>query len=251
MTPLTDYEATVAQSIAAWKSEKLSLYNRAATTVTAPVASLFSHLLPKAATTQGITAAYSASDWLVGADVVLKHAGLKSLDELRQQPLEFCDKLAMQVDRKSQSLAAVDGAVTGAGGFLLAAADVFALMLIVLRAIRHTGHCYGYALDREEDRPYVLGVLMVACTKTPTERVEMLGKLSNIETWLMNETVEAVMIEGLSKQLIQIASLEAIPGIGAAFGSAANLLFSRHVTRSSRCIFQERWLRERDRDLNV
>jgi hypothetical protein len=63
----------------------------------------------------------------------------------------------------------------------------------------------------------------------------------------MNETVEAVLIEGLSKQLIQIASLEAIPGIGAAIGSTTNLLFSRQVTRSARCIFQERWLRAHDR----
>jgi hypothetical protein len=247
MPPLTDYEAAVVQAIATWKNEPLSLYTRMANRATRPLANLFSRFVPRAVGVQGVSAAYAASNWLVGPEEVLKRAGLPTLDELRAQPLEFCDKLAGQVDRNSQTFAAVDGAVTGAGGFLLAAADVAALTMIVLRAIRRTGQCYGYVLDQPQDRPYVLGILMVACTRSPTERLELLGKLSNIEKWLVNGTVEAVLIEGLSKQLLKLASVEAIPVIGALMGSTANLVFCRHVTRSARCVFQERWLIERGR----
>lgn len=247
MTSLTSYEAKALEHITSWKSEKLSVYNRVANRATNPLASLFRRLIPQAVGVNGIAAAYAASGWLVGPGEILKSSGMASLEDLRQQPLEFCDRLAGKIDRGSQAFAAVDGAVTGAGGFVLAAADVVALTMIVLRAIRHTGHCYGFALDRPQDRPYVLGILMIACTKSPTERVELLGKLSNIELWWMNEAVEAVLIEGLSKQLIQLASLEAIPGIGAVIGSAANLVFCKQVTRAARCIFQERWLKERNK----
>jgi hypothetical protein len=247
MVPSNDYEAKVVQGIIAWKREKTSIFGHVSNHVTTPVASVMSYFVPKGVVAKGIESAYALSGWRVGPEPVLKLAKVESLEELREKPLEFCDSLAGQYDLGSQAVAAMDGAVTGAGGFLLAGVDVVALTTIVLRAIRFTGYCYGYALDRPEDQPYVLGILMVACTRSPTERVELLGKLSNIEKYLMKGTVEAVLIEGLSKQFVKLVSLESIPGIGAVFGSAANLVFCRHVTRCASRIFQERWLGDRGR----
>lgn len=245
MIPLEDYEANAIKGISDWKGEKLSLYSRVTNSVAGPLASVMSRFVPKAVVVQGISTAYAASGWRVSPDPILKLGKVVSLEELRGRSLKFCDTLAGQFEVGSHAIAAVDGAVTGAGGFLLASADVVALTTIVLRAIRFTGYCYGFELERPEDRPYVLGVLMVACTRSPTERIELLGKLSNIEQWLMKGTVEAVMIEGLSRQLLKLVSLESIPGVGAVIGSTANLMFCRHVTRCARFIFQERWLIER------
>lgn len=245
MIPTDDYETKVLQEIAQWKLEKLSLYSRVTNSVASPLASMFSRFVPKAMVVQGITTAYTASGWRVGPEPILKLGKIASIEELRGKSLEFCDKLAGQLEFGSHAMAAVDGAVTGAGGFLMASADVMALTTIVLRAIRFTGYCYGFELDQPRDRTYVLGVLMVACTKSPTERIELLGKLSHIEQWLMKGTVEAVLIEGLSRQLLKLVSLETIPGIGAVLGSTANLMFCRHVTRCARLVFQERWLVDR------
>jgi len=245
MIPLDDYEAHAIKEIAAWKDEKLSLYSRVANSVASPLANVFSRFVPRAMVVQGITTAYAASGWRVGPEPILRLGKVDSLETLRGQSLEFCDKLTGQFEVGSHAIAAVDGAVTGAGGFLLASADVMALTTIVLRAIRFTGYCYGFSLERPQDRPYILGVLMIACTRSPTERIELLGKLSNLEQWLMKGAVEAVMIEGLSRQLLKLVSLESIPGLGAVLGSTANLMFCRHVTRCSRYIFQERWLAER------
>lgn len=247
MTSLSDYEAQIVRNIAAWKAEKISLYGRIANGATKPIANIFGRMIPNSVGVHGISAAYAATGWMTGADEILKRSGVASLDELHAKPLQFCDQMAGQIDRGSQAFAAVDGAITGAGGFLLAAADVVALTMIVLRAIRQTGHCYGFSLDRPQDRPYVLGILMVACTRSPAERLELYGKLADIEKWWMNQAVEATLIEGLSRQLLKLASLEAIPGIGAVLGSTANLAFCRHVTRAARCIFQERWLTERNK----
>src|SRR4029077_7223836 len=120
--------------------------------------------------------------------------GVTALDELQHKSLELSDSLTNQIATGSQAIAAVDGAVTGAGGFMLAAADVGALAVVALRAIHRTGHCYGYPLDQPNDRAYVLGILMVAGIKSPVERLEILGKLQQVEHWVLAETIEALAL---------------------------------------------------------
>ena len=80
----------------------------------------------------------------------------------RHKPLEECDALADRVERSSQSIAAVEGAATGAGGVLTTLLDIPLLFVLSLGTIRKIGHCYGYPLDRHNDRPFVLGVLIAA-----------------------------------------------------------------------------------------
>jgi len=243
-SPLTDYEARVAQAIAVWKAEKLGLYGQVTARMTKPFAWALKHVVPEVAARKAIEAAYATSDWLASPAEILEKGGVHSLPELQHKSLELSDRLADQVAHGSQAMAAVDGAVTGVGGFLLAAADVGALAVVALRAIHRTGHCYGYPLDRPEDRAYVLGILMAVGTKSPTERLEVLGKLQNVKSWILAETVEALAIERLAGQLVELASLGAVPGLGAVLGGGANLIFIRQVLRGGRCIFQERWLRD-------
>jgi hypothetical protein len=243
MDPLSDYEARIVEEIATWKGERMGLYGRVTGKVTRPFAWVLRHMVPEIAARKAIEAAYATSDWLASPAEVLKKGGVGNLEDLQHKSLELSDRLADGIGLGSQSVAAVDGALTGAGGFLLAVADVGALAVVALRAIHRVGHCYGYPLDRSQDRAYVLGILMVAGIKSPAERIELLGKLQQVENWVLAETVEALALESLSKQFIKLASLEAVPGVGAVFGSAANVVFVRQVLRTARHIFQERWLR--------
>ena len=84
---------------------------------------------------------------------------------------------------------------------------------------------------------------MVVGTKSTTERLELLGKLQNVERWALAETAEALAMERISQFLVELASLDAVPGIGAVIGTGANLIFIRQVLKGARCVFQERWLR--------
>jgi hypothetical protein len=244
MPPLTDYEARIVHEISAWKGERLGLYGRVTNGITRPFAWALKRIVPEVAARKAIEAAYATSDWLASPAEVLDKGGVKNLEELRHKSLELSDRLADRIGLGSQTVAFVDGAVTGAGGFMLAAADVGALAVVALRAIHRLGHCYGYPLDQPQDRAYVLGILMVAGIRSPVERLELLGKLEKVENWVLAETVEALALESLSKQFLKLASLEAVPGVGAIFGSAANVVFVRHVLNAARRIFQERWLRE-------
>lgn len=242
-SPLTDYESRVVAEIAAWKAEKPGLYTRVTSRLTKPFAWALRHVIPEVAARKAIETAYATSDWLASPDEMIKKGGVTALNELQHKSLELSDSLADQIATGSQAVAAADGAVTGVGGFLLAAADVGALAVVALRAIHRTGHCYGYPLDQPQDRAWVLGILMVVGTKSSTERLELLGKLRHIETWVLAETVEALAMERLSRQFVELASLGAVPGIGAVIGTGTNVIFIRHVLKAARCVFEERWLR--------
>lgn len=244
MGQLSDYESQVVRDIAAWKGRVPGAYSRVTNGLTRPFARVLSRIVPQRAAIAAITTAYVTADWLASPDWVLKKAHVACLAELQARPLEFCDRLADRVGFGSQTIALVDGVVTGAGGFVLAAADVGALTIVALRAICRVGQCYGYALDRPQDRPYVLGIMMVAGIKNPAERLDMLGKLEEVRQWALGETIEAVAVEAVAAQLVRLASLEAVPGLGALFGSAANVVFVRQVLRAARHIFQERRLRD-------
>lgn len=241
--PLNTYETRIVQEIAAWKGERLGLYGRVTNQITRPFAWALKYAIPEMAARKAIEAAYATSDWLASPAEAIDKGDVENLEELQHKSLELSDQLADRIGLGSQAVAFVDGAVTGAGGFLLAAADVGALAVVALRAIHRLGHCYGYPLDQPQDRAYVLGILMVAGIKSPVERLELLGKLEQVETWVLAETVEALAIESLSKQFVKLASLEAVPGLGAIIGSAANVVFVRQVLNAARRVFQERWLR--------
>ena len=243
MPLLTPHETRVVQEITEWKATPPGLYTTVTSKLAKPFAWAMQHVIPEAAARKAIEIAYATSDWLANPQEILTKGGVHALQELQHKSLELSDSLADQVSHGSQTLAAVDGAVTGAGGFLLAAADVGSLAVLALRAIHRTGHCYGYALDQPNDRSWVLGVMLVAGTKSSTERLELLGQLYNVNTWVLSETFEAIAMEQIGRELIAIASLDVIPGIGAAIGSGTNLYFIRQVLKAARCVFQERWLR--------
>ncbi|MFO0919511.1 MAG: EcsC family protein [Planctomycetaceae bacterium] len=214
-TPLSDYEAQVVQEIAAWKAGDAGLFNKLTNKLTMPVAWTLQHVIPESAARSAIETAYATSDWLASPKDLLERAQVDSIHELPRTDLKLCDDLAVHVARGSQAAAAIDGAVTGAGGALLAAADVGALGVLAMRAIQRTGHCYGQPLDQPHERFYVMGILLVATTKSSSERLEYLGQLQDLERWFLAETVEAIAIERLTIQLLEIASLETVPGISA------------------------------------
>jgi hypothetical protein len=122
--------------------------------------------------------------------------------------------------------------------------DVAALLIITLSGLQRTGQCYGYALDQPEDRQYLLAILMLAGARTLPERQELLSHLKDVRKWVLARTIESVVIESLTKQMIRIALLESVPGIGAAIGAAANVAFVRQALTDGQRVFQERWLQE-------
>ena len=69
----------------------------------------------------------------------------------------------------AQGVATVEGGLTGAGGIWTTVLDVPILFALCLRTIIKIGHCYGYALDRPNDRAWVLIAFAIALSSTRAE----------------------------------------------------------------------------------
>ncbi len=243
-TRLTAYEGEQVGKIAAWKSEPPNPFGEAFKRVTHPGARLVEKVIPDRVVRAAIEKAYDASEMLAGWDDVLRRAGVRDLGEMRGKPLEACDRLADRVGRRSQAVSAAEGAATGAGGALTTLIDIPLLFVLALRTVLKIGHCYGYPLDRPEDRPYVLGVLLAATSGSLATRRERLGRLEEVEDWLLQETQQDVATQEIASLLFQFELFGELPGVGAVSGAVLNLAFIRRVDVTARRVFQERWLKD-------
>ena len=190
-----------------------------------------------------IEKAYEVSELLSGREAVQRLAGVKDLKELREKPLEECDRLAFRVSVESQTLATVEGAVTGAGGVLTTLIDLPLLFVLSLRTILKIGHCYGYPLDHGKDQQFVLGVLVAATSGSLEIKQRRLEQLRELEDLLIEETQQEIVAEEALSLLFQLEIFEQIPGVGAISGALLNLAFMRRVDQTAQRVFQERWLR--------
>src|SRR5262249_54025458 len=118
-----------------------------------------------------------------------------------------------------------------------------ALALTAMNAIRRTGHCYGFALDRPQDRAYILSLLVLAGAGRPGDRQKQMVRLEELENWVSARAMESLAIDALANTFSRLACVEAVPGAGAVLGSAFNVAYIRQVLSDSRRFFQERWLR--------
>ncbi len=240
---LTDYERNQIEKIAAWKSEPphplLEIFKR----ITLTGAHVVEKLLPDAPIRAAIDRTYQISELISGQADIKRRAGVQDLNELLRRSLEESDRLAHQVALSSRTFAAVEGAITGAGGTLTTLIDIPVLFVLALRTILKIGHCYGYPLDRSGDKPFVLGVLLASTSSSLEVRRNRLHQLRDIEDWLIEETQEDIITEEVLSFLFQLEIFEGVPGVGTVSGALLNLAFIRRVEETARRVFQERWLR--------
>ena len=241
---LTDYEKEQIRQIAAWKSEPPNPLSELWKMITLPAAKLVGRVIPDFLVKAAIDRSYDAAELIAGRKDIRERAGVRSLPRLRLKPLEECDALAKQVGAAAQAMATTAGAATGAGGPLTTLVDVPLLFAMALRTILKIGHCYGYPLDQRRDRPFVVGVLIIAISGSLETRRQRLGQIRELEDLLLEETQEEILAEEALTFLFQLEEFEEVPGVGAISGALLNLAFMHRVDVTARRIFQERWLRD-------
>jgi hypothetical protein len=160
------------------------------------------------------------------------------------RPLEELDGEAVKVGSTARGIGLAEGVVTGAGGVLTTLADVPILFVLALRTIIRIGRCYGYTLDTERERQFVLGVLIAATSGSLSVRLDRLGHLRNVEAWFLEETQEDILTEEAASILFQLEIFEWLPAVGLISGGLLNLWFIKRVEVTARHVFQERWLRD-------
>jgi hypothetical protein len=196
---LTAYEKRQVAQIASWKSRPVNPVAEVWNIVVLQAAKAVTFFVPDVLVRSAIELSYSAARKLAPPQSIARQAGVKNVRELRESPLEECDRLAHRVSIAACTLAAAEGAATGAGGAATTLIDVPLLFASALRTIIRIGQCYGYPGGEPQDKYFNLGVLTIATAGSVATRQERLDQLEDLEKLLVEETqVDMIRSELLS-----------------------------------------------------
>lgn len=271
MKKLTKYEKGQVDAIEKWKKEEPGVINQLFGIAVEPLAWLVAKVVPEASLQGALDFGNAMAYWLTDTNDIIRDGGVSSLEELRKKNLELSDRLADEVHNWAIGAAVVEGAGTGVFGLPGAAADVPAIITLALRTIHKIGVCYGFECSSELDKKMVLGILSASAANTISEKVAALAALKSVEVTLakvawkkmaekaaerqLGKEAALLTIKNLAKQLgVNITkrkALAAIPFIGAAIGGSVNGWYIKEVGWAARRAFQERWLIENKKIIEV
>jgi uncharacterized protein (DUF697 family) len=261
---LTVYESKQLAAINDWKTEEPSVLSKATGIVAAPLAWLVQKVIPEKAIQVALDAANWAGCQLADRGDILRDGDVSQITELRSKSLELSDRLADKAHDWAIGMATVEGGAAGAFGLPGMAADIPAIVTLALRTVHKIGLCYGYESSTEEDKNFVIGILSASGANSVKEKVEALFALRSIQQILIKQTwkkmSEKAAVQQMSKEgaiigvrnvakqlginLTKRKALQAIPLIGAGVGASMNAWYIKDVGWAARRVFQERWLAE-------
>src|ERR1700729_3324142 len=102
---LTDHEAGQVRQIAAWKSEPPNPLSELWKIITQPGAKVLGMVIPNGLARAAIEKADDVADFMAGQEDIKRRFGVRDLDELRDRPMEECDRMAREVGLAAQALA--------------------------------------------------------------------------------------------------------------------------------------------------
>jgi hypothetical protein len=261
---MTPYEHKVLKEIHAWQAEPPSWGTRLLAKPGRKVAEVVQVLVPTTALRAALSGADRLGRKLSDERSLLQRAGVASLTELRDGPLEACDHLARSVARRASALGGATGALFGIAGAAGLVADVPTLLTLAMRTIHRIGFCYGERPDPDRERALAIGVFALVSANSADEKLAALDALHGDGALLeaaWRDGVERVAERELAKDAT-VFSLQnlaraiglnlgkrkvagTIPVIGAAVGATVNAWYVSDVAQTARYVFQERWLLER------
>lgn len=268
---LTEYENVQITAIKKWKQEKPSVVSKAIGVITYPVIWIIQKIIPNAAIRGVLDGANWAASWLADSGDIKRDGSVEKISGLKVKSLELSDRLADSVHNWAIGIAVTEGGVTGATGLPGLAADIPSIITLALRTIHKIGLCYGYECTNEMDKNFVLGILSASGANSMEEKLGALTMLRSIEVTIAKRTWKAMAEKAASKQLSKeggiIAikrlarqlgvnltkrkALQAIPFIGLGVGASVNGWYIKDVGWVARRAFQERWLIDNKKVLEI
>ena len=251
MKALSEYEVEQVEAISGWKSERPSYLMDSFRNVARPLANLFKKCVPGPAVRSILIEVEKRAEAHENFADILKTAGASKIHDLWYRPLEVCDRLADDVSAKAEHAAILEGAVPSIGGLLIPGiggevatiVDVPILFEAALKAIRRIGHCYGFPLDNEAGRRFVLQVLDLANQEGKQKAEEADQALRLVDAPEGNSAATPVQIDGLEREILEDVPLDLVPVLGEISNLVLDYAFICRVDEAARRVFQERWLR--------
>lgn len=144
--------------------------------------------------------------------------------------LAEADEKANDIISLYQKIAAAEGAGTGAGGIMLAAADFPAFIAIKIKFLFELAHAYGFNTAKFAERIFILSVFRLAFSDI-AQRGTMLAEIKNWSAVELRWTSDSEYYKNFNWEDFQKdyrdsidfrKMLQMIPGIGAVAGAWAN-----------------------------
>lgn len=232
------YEDWARQEVARWRAEVLKPpgpLDRAARAVQGRINRIIPERVHATLTTviEGLTRTL-----LTGAD-------LTTTSPLLGASLAERDRRALAAIEGYRATAAVEGGITGAGGFWMAMADFPALLTIKIKLLFDLCAVYGHEGDRFDERLYILALFQLAFS-SPDHRAEVFHGLEDWDT--RDHPVDYAHFDWRSFQreyrdYIDLAKLaQMIPVVGAPIGAVVNWRLTERLGDMAMNGYRMRWL---------
>jgi len=158
------------------------------------------------------------------------------------------------------SYASLEGGTLGAGGLTTLVLDIPALFSLSLRLIQEIAVCYGYDIDTEEEKEYIMQILRVGSTCDVKAKMEFIICMKQIEellikvTWkkmsasLVKQEISKLSLlaalrtfaKSLGIQITKRKALQMIPMVGAIVGASFNYAFMNDVGKAAHMSYRRR-----------
>jgi hypothetical protein len=261
------YETKQVARIRKWHVSRPGLTARAVAKLTAPIVWMFRQVIPHGA----VEATLHGNFWLARRwareRTTLRSLGASSFAELSDAELLQADRAVRKIHRRATYLAALIGVASGTFGIFALPVGMAAALNVALRTIHRIGLCYGYEAQTEAERLFIYYTLSLAGNRAPAEKTVSLDALRELQARIASAPPEPVAGElvddktrhhaftiahhdfsrEITRQLVEVRLLTAIPGIGAVMGLIVDTNYMRSVGWAARHAYQLRRLRERGR----
>jgi hypothetical protein len=199
-----------------------------------------------------------AADWLTRDEALFaelreKGHSVATIREVRTVPIEVLDEVSSSSMAGGKILAGLEGAGTGAGGLILIAADVPAVMTLNLRFIAQIAHTYGFETSSQEERAFALNLHGAASADHAT-KTAFLNNLNKIAMDVARGRAWKDLGEhgfvGLARKVAQLIGTsltkkklaQLIPIVGAVVGGGVNYAYTHQNLEAARMMYRKRWL---------
>ncbi len=164
--------------------------------------------------------------------------------------LEEGDQLVEEKIRLYRNTAAVEGAVTGAGGLLLGLADFPLLIAIKIKLLFEIAATYGYPVNNYKERVFILHIFQLAFSSAKHRRNVFLSmKDWDEKSKHLPEDIHQFEWRPFQQEYrdyIDLAKMaQLIPVIGAPVGALVNYRLIRKLGYTAKMAYHMRWAEAR------
>lgn len=269
MIKQTEYEKNVLKELSIWKQPKeKNFLQRGMSVVTAPLNKAAELIIDSPYLGEVLTKSISGLTTICNesAQTTVRFQAIYSdisrrseltvreLSDIEKVNLPILDKASSGLLPKYVAIAAAEGGGTGALGLPGMVIDIPSLILINFRAIGEYATYYGFDIELQEEKIYILNILSLASARTDQAKHVAMAQLAKIatqvakkQTWKELEQLFFVnmikkMAEALGIRLTKAKLAQTVPVLGAFVGAGFNAYYTEKVCNSAYFLYRERFL---------